>query len=454
MITLKAGKRRLLAGIALLACVEMAMVLANTSYYLTFFSNDLVFDVNNASSGHEVLGFGANVWNGDGRIHGLVHDLNFKFVRMFYGGADCPANVSGWMRADFDALYAGLAQSATIDMLRAHNVSVIVTPGIPGNWLDAGSTFKPEYIQSIAILDGALAGAMSGLGQPPEYMESFNEPDGSWNGHVLPTDYNAIVKALRAELDFRGLQSVKIDGPGLAHVDLGDRDEYVESLDAQGLDAIGAWSLHGWEWTSEVRADPALLRQAFANGFIKSIRARDPGRTRPVLVTEYSTFAFNNDQGIPDSESIPFAIRVFENTLSFLNGGANGLVYWQGADQAWDPNNTWSFLRLNGTGRPVYHAATTLYPKIPTGARVVPVDDQAYGAYTGVFATNTTVVMMLVNRFETSQTITVHAKGIAGALLAEAIGFENGQVVNKSLSMDLERITMPPLSSLTLTFTR
>ncbi len=441
------------AVVVLVFCVMMGFNIAITVYlHNEWYSNELIFDVGNATHGHEVMGFGANVWNGDSQVHGLVHDLNLKYARMFYGSSSPPDNVTGFTRADYDAIFAGLPLSATIDMLQAHSVSVIVTPGIPGNWLDSSKTIKPEYLQPIAMIDGALVDAMARLGQAPAFIEPFNEPDGDWSGHVPPASYNTVVKALRAELDARGLHSVGIDGPGLAHVDLEGRDIYVDTLDVQGVAAISAWALHGWEWSAEARADMVFFRKVFADGFIKSIHAKDPGRTKPVFITEYSTFAYNNVDGVPDSVSIPFAIRVVENTLSFLNGGANALVYWQGADQSWDPTNIWSFLRLNGTGRPVFQAAKILYPKIPIGARVVPIDNQAYGAYASVFSTGNATILMLVNRHSSNQTITVRAKGMENAHLVEAVAFESGNIVNKSLAINLDAFQMPPLSLLTLVF--
>ncbi|HME51991.1 MAG TPA: hypothetical protein VKM55_07225 [Candidatus Lokiarchaeia archaeon] len=450
-------KHKALLGAVLLVCLETSCFLGFATYlYAEHYNNDLVFNLGNAPKGHVVIGFGANLWDGDPFIPGLVHDLHFKIVRMFYGGANPPSNVTSFTRADYDSLYAGLAKSATIDAMLASNVSIIVTPGIPNNWLNASKAITPQYVQPMAMVDGALAGAMARLNQTPAYIEPFNEPDGSWSGHVPPNEYNTFVKLLRAELDARGLQSVGIDGPGLAHVDLGNSDPYVDALDASGVAAVGAWSLHGYEWNSEARQDPAVVRSAFSDGFMNSVQARDPAHVKPIIISEYSTFAFSNASGQPDSESIPFAIRVFENSLSFLNGGADALIYWQAHDQSWDPTNTYSFLRLSGAGRPVYYAIKTLYPVIPIGARVLPIDHQAYGAYGSVFMASNCTILVLVNHLNSQQTINVKPTGMENMHVVNATGFENGMIINGSSEwkQDASQAVMPSMSTLTLIFTR
>ncbi|MFX0102690.1 MAG: hypothetical protein ACFFCS_24195 [Candidatus Hodarchaeota archaeon] len=445
----KKTKTRTIGFILIIAQISVLSTLV-IWYHVDYYNPDLVFDVNDIS--HSVEGFGAQVWEGDNisKIDGLIKELNLKLVRMSKGSYNSPLDITGWNRSDYNAFYNPQVKIAFVDMLEQNNISIMINFfGFPSNWKDASGTILPGYNQPFAMLAGAFLYQLSLVNFIPAYFEPFNEPDGSWNGRIPPEDYNEIVKYLHAELDYYNLTNISIVGPGRAHIDVGENDEYIEMLDNQGVASIGAWSIHGWEWDDATRSDPSIVRDSYRRGFGASVKRKDPNQSKPIIITEYSTFAYDKDP--PSSETAGFATRVYENTLSFINEGANAAIYWQAADQTWDPNNTWSFLRVDGSGRPVYDVIKTLYPKI-TGFDVVDIIDQAYGVYSGVYVKNNTMIIALVNNDDVEHGINVKPSGISGMTLVEAIGFQGGSIVNYSLSMDVEHVTLPALSTLTLNF--
>ena len=83
---------------------------------------------------------------------------------------------------------------------------------------------------------------------------------------------------------------------------------------------------------------------------------------------------------------MPYAIRVFENTLSLLNHGVNVPFYWCSEDYR-DSKKQWGYIGPKGEKKPIYFALKALYGNIRPGTRVVipPGDMARRSVYAGAF---------------------------------------------------------------------
>lgn len=324
------------------------------------------------------------LWAGEDRVATLLTDLHVRVVRMDVGS----------MWEEFDP--AVTASDSAVDawavrrkwepweaswrLLRKHGVQLIGNFfGIHASWLQADKRLRPECVEPYIRRIGASLAEMHRRGIEVRWLETFNEMDGDWNIHVPPAEYNAFIVRLGRELDRRNLKT-GILGPGRAHIDLGDGDAWIEALDRQGVEALAGWSIHGWEWHKERRNDPAWVRRWWSEGFGKSLTRKDPQRQKPVFVTEYASYADAfAGQTVAQAEAIErpaFAVRVLENSFSFLACGANYVCYWQGCEPGWDKGKL-GLLRSDGTRRPAYEALKVLFGSLRPGCQVLRTPPQA-----------------------------------------------------------------------------
>lgn len=220
----------------------------------------------------------------------------------------------------------------------------------------------------------------------PEYLDLVNEPD--YFG-IPPAPYNELVKAVRRSLDAAGFRDVGIAGPGVTHVGEANARRYVDALDDEAVRSLAVWATHGWE---DVSVDTTDRRSA---AFAAACRARDP--EKPVWYSEYATWsrAFHGVR-YPDSDTesrnycgsftMPYAVRVYENTLALFNHGVAVPFYWCSEDGL-DDRKQWGFIGPRGEKKPVYHALRALYGEVRPGSRVVapPPDLGSLTLYAGAF---------------------------------------------------------------------
>jgi len=421
---------------------------------------------NAADSSSELMGFGAQIWSGDTRIESILTPLNLKYVRMKFGGSWAPPTdaTQAQMDAYVASQYDGNASiRTTYAMLNRLGIKVIANQfeGPPA-WLGSGHRLNSANFDDMARLWGSIAYYMQDHNMPISYIEMFNEPEGDWNVYVPGADYNNVAILLRAELDSRGLTNVKICGPGLAI--LGNAPNWFNALDSTGVASLGAWSTHAWdEGWGHTDALPSYLDSRYKIYFDPYVLAKDPNRTKPVIITEYATgvltyngVTFTSDEAYDSNQ---FAERAFENTLTLINNGANILAYWQAADLDWMTQGTSGFMRKQSNGstlRPVYYAMTTLMPLIPDGASVLTKTwNDANISAAGFIGTD-----RFVAAFANSTAATVSKKikvmGVTSFSIIEAKAFINGSVVDKLADLHFDYatstfdITLPRESTLTV----
>jgi hypothetical protein len=264
---------------------------------------------------------------------------------------------------------------------------------------------------------------------------------------------------------------------------------YITALDSAGVSAMGAWSTHSW---GSVDSCGARCIQYHWPNFGDPADARDP--TLPKFVTEYATHettffgvtyphgddygSWNEDNVFPYysvTNCMPYAVRVYENTLGLLNNGANAPFVWQLIDEPTEVNppgypgtkhKAWGLLDLWGQPKPVYGALQNLYPKIPVGASVLEPLAQDWVLYAGALLKDNRLVIGLSNGSATERSATVEISGAAHIEIVEAPAFvidhvgdagtgdpDTGQTLQRTLTVTPEHgidVTLPAVSTLTI----
>ncbi len=415
-------------------------------------------------------GFGVQAWDEDiVQVEKLIDVLKLKFLRLPVDHVKNMPIKKGTME-EYEKYFAGFidedAEKRSLwKMAAKKDVDVILVAfGVPKIWRDSIENFMPTYHKEFVKMWGAIVAQYEKAGMHPRYVELFNEPNGSWDGLVPPADYNKIVKQVRAELDRRGFNNVGIIGPGRAMIE--GPDKRIEALDDEGVASMAAWSVHGWEWDKGINRNNGIhhIGRIWPE-FKKSVDEKDPGHRRPLFITEYATFAtrfhgksypsVKNNYEKSASDTIPWAVRVYANTLHFINGGATAVIYWQASDQWWEEAG-WGLFRRRKDGstpRPVYYALKSLSQNIPAGARVfkVPEDDDLV---IGGFLTEEQITLAFANGSSSSVQRKIQISGTKKTENIQGYAFVDGQINKKSLEINPKnqtvKIDLPPNSALTL----
>jgi hypothetical protein len=446
------------------------------------------FDLSKTS--HGFMGFGAQIWGyaPDERYPDLLEirrkalsELNIKYVRI--------ENSAEW------AAWEGMKQTrAMTDELGIKWVYMIW--GAPGEYASDGRLVDIEGFADWWVTE---VKDLYDHGIETEYIELMNEPDsrGWWSTGITGEQYTSLVKFLRPKLDAAGFKGVGIVGAGPSNI-WASRG-YSEAFDSEGVLAMAAWSTHAWGGDSRRTEKPGgSALESVMRMFVEPTERLNP--SLPKFVTEYSTHArrFNGvehphgdrygewdaDKVFPYysvTNTMGYAVRVYENTLALLNSGANAAFLWQANDEPTETNppgygdgkrKSWGALDLWGKPKPVFGALKTLHPKLPIGARVVVSPDQSANAmYAGAYISGNCVVVGISNNTESEKSSTLrltHAP--AGLKIVEAIAFEQsywgsaekgdpdvGRTVTRKLALQADGagqcaidVTLPADSTLTV----
>ena len=402
---------------------------------------NIVFDVREPS--HAFLGFGTQIWAGDLSVEPVLRDLKVRYVRIGLGHFGGRLEVNGWGDAEHEACFEGEpwgGHKETWALLKKYDIQAIYNVfGAPENWLvdkPRENTLNPDYYEHYAKRLAAALASMRQNDIRPMGIEIFNEQDGTWNCYVPPEGYKQIVKLLRHELDKRALQQLLIFGPGLAHIDTGNRDPWIEALDQEAADMIGAWSIHGYQWNKKQNQNPAYARQSYRRGFDRSLLKKDPDRRKPVFITEFAPYKrYENED---DAIELPdFPARAVEDALSFLNCGAGAVLFWEAADMSWSPDRHHGLIRLDKTPRPVFLAFQTMVEDLPVGAQILKAPDLAGGeVYASAFVKGKQVLVALVNGGDAPRIRRVRIAGARSAIAPVRVRvFANATIEDKTVEM-------------------
>jgi hypothetical protein len=414
------------------------------------------------------MGFGAQIWG-----HGP--DENYPDLLEIRRKALSELNIK-YVRID------NRSQGATWEEMKqtramADEVGikwVYMTWGAPGKYSSEGKLVDIEGFADWWVTE---VKDLYDHGIETEYIELMNEPDsrGWWSTGITGEQFNSLVKLLRPKLDAAGFGDVGIVGAGPSNIWASRR--YSEAFDSEGASAMAAWSTHAWGGDTPRNAKPGgSALESMMKMFVEPTEKLNP--SIPKFVTEYATHArrfggveyphcdrygeWDPDKVFPyysATNTMGYAVRVYENTLALLNSGANAPFLWQAIDEPTETNppgygdrkrKSWGALDLWGRPKPVFGALKTLYPKIPIGARVVVSPDQSANAlYAGAYISGNRVVVGISNNTESEKSSTLqfdHAP--AGLKIVEAIAFEQsywgdaekgdpdaGRTVNRTLTL-------------------
>ena len=172
---------------------------------------------------------------------------------------------------------------------------------------------------------------------------------------------------------------------------------------------------------------------------------------------------------------MPFAVRVYENSLALINSGANAAFLWQAIDEpteVYNKDKAWGLIDLDSNPKPVYYALKTLCSEIPVGAHIIqPPTQSATDVYAGAFLHGTRLVIGVANDSTEEKSKTIQLTGIPlGLEIVRAKAFEQiyfgspdtedpdiGQIVNRTLTAVQPEpgqynidVILPPDSTLTI----
>ena len=436
--------------------------------------SEVLFDLDQAS--HTFMGFGAQIWGYGApssyphlltyRLH-VLDELNIKYVRI-----ENYLDSASWSDLQLTRTLCEARGIAWVYMIWYAPWDFVDGNGM----LNDVSGFASWWVDHVDVLYDH--------GINVEYIELMNELDsaGAWSTGISPANYNQLVSQIRSGLDAHDgtggtndLTGVGIVGPGPAYI--ASNAAYIDVLDSAGIAAHAAWSTHAWGTDSSTSAHvggPAT--EAAWPQFGDPADSQDP--LLPKFVTEYATketsfhgvtYPSGDDYGEWDENlvfpyytamnSMPYAVRIYENTLALLNSGANVAFVWQAIDEPTEvcppdfggtKRKAWGLVDLWGNPKPVYEALKTLYPKIPIGAEVVVASDQSDNyTYAGAYTKGSLVVVGIANGQAIEQTLTVRLVNADPDLrLGEATAFEQiywggpangdpdiGQAVSRELAL-------------------
>jgi hypothetical protein len=410
-------------------------------------ASELSFDLSDTAGTFQ--GFGAQIWgyysNRETLQKGLG-GLNIRYVRIENYAESATWTQMQRTRAVTDTLgveWLYMAWSA------------------PGAYRDGGMLDDPE---GYGIWWAGHVDELYTHDIPVEYIELMNEPDsgGEWSTGIAPEDYNTLVKATRAALDSRGYEHVGIVGPGTSAMTWARPERYINAFDSEAAQDLFAWSCHTWDDdTYECNGEGGVcLEQNWAR-FAAPAEAKNSAL--PKWITEHSTkdFTFHGvtypkpDEVGPynTTNTMPYAARVYENTLSILNSGARVVYFWQLMDEPtelYNKNKGWGFLDIEGNPKPVYETMKTLCAELPAGVQVVTAPDQDDSeVYAGVFRSGNRIIVGLANDRNVENTASIRLENAPAELAildatacvidhagnAAAEDPDTAQVVKRTLSL-------------------
>jgi hypothetical protein len=308
------------------------------------------------------------------------------------------------------------------------NMKYMWLPSIPNSMLSNNtlvSSKRDAFVLYLAAgikhLSGRLCNGTLSNCYKLDYVEISNEPD--YYPIINKADYVYIIKTLRAYMNTNNISpTTQIVGSGAAHIDGGklsgcsscwgpgtDALNKAVIADTAAKNALGAWSIHSYVWaqksvcgsfikspcggsienaeaTSAINGYGNTAVRYFFPSWYASPKSAAP--TKPVIVSELGTgttvFHGVTYAGADQSKlcvaadrsdctvvyTVPYGVRLYNNAISLLAGGANAAMVWEGQDQNWYTSGL-GLLNRNGVYKPNYYAMKPLFSTIPLNAQVL-----------------------------------------------------------------------------------
>ncbi len=272
---------------------------------------------------------------------------------------------------------------------------------------------------------------------PADFIELLNFPLVAPGDSLpfTPEIYNELIHATRLELDLREFNEVLITGPGLPNPGVdGDNELWYMGLDQEAFETLDHWSVQMWEnqiedgelrpaieqliqYLEEIESRKAIFVNSYATSHSQFGDSQYPDPNQyDVLgnLDSYETYYYSA------SFSLPYALRVYSNTLDLLRPGQVVPIIYQLYDAPADvkyKKKSWGLLDLNGVAKPIFTLLSNLMKRIPDRAVVVPpTQDLAENLNAIVFNNREQVLVTVSNEDTQSKSIQVRFKG-AGRVL-------------------------------------
>ena len=348
----------------------------------------------------DYLGYGIGIHASDIDFPKAFDELKPRFIRMEFGpqwdlleekipsGKSVDDYVS-YLKRNYDADFPQRLDGARYSnqFFRDRNIQTIkVHFKLPAHWCsaDESNQFQSEHIEDLARFHTAHLKFLAQNEVQIDYMELCNEPDGSWNGHVLPKDYARLLKRCDILFEENGFGKVKILGPGLTYLNLYDSQEpYFDALKRVAPEHLYGWSTHIWDEVEATHSRPEYTYEIW-KPFLARIREIDAEKKKPIFVTEYSSdvVKYGNREWVSPRDQKtdtvldqwPHAVRVIANSITNFNRGANGLVVYRLSDTRWHETG-WGIITPKTVPdfqpKPVYHALVEILAPLPLDSKIL-----------------------------------------------------------------------------------
>jgi len=214
------------------------------------------------------------------------------------------------------------------------------------------------HVQLAARFHVAHLRYIASLGLPLHALELSNEPDGSWNIKIAPSDYVALVTAVRSEAARHKVALPLIYGPGASRASTTRPFLADPGRARELLRLVDVFSLHTWDDAvgkdrvteiADVLADLARL-----------------GPPRPIAVTEYGLARIDPARTEPELSASNRAPDSVANTPAYagsslaaffqlFRGRIGEVMYWEFEDQSWG-KGLFGLLDAKASPKPIYDA--------------------------------------------------------------------------------------------------
>jgi hypothetical protein len=204
-------------------------------------------------------------------------------------------------------------------------------------------------------------------------VELANEPDGNWNIRITPSDYVALVAAVRGEARRRMVALPDIYGPGTST--LTALNAYLsEARTATAIiDSVDVLSMHSWQPDGgpDRFSELEKLGRTLANLDRKpQLAITEYGIARPVPGDRSDRN--NLKKRVPETpaNTALFASVSARDLLRFYARGITTAIAWEFSDQSWG-HSSFGLLDRNAGERPVYGAMRTISERLTTAPKEV-----------------------------------------------------------------------------------
>ena len=325
----------------------------------------------------------------------LLRDLHVKFVRTGFTSkiadeqlknhmsvAEISSAITKAADADETTVYSQLHD----EINQLHLKLDFVFWQVPSTWcIDSGDSevthlrINPDHIQDYANWIAAHLLYAKRLRLVPSAVELINEPDSASGTQFSPEQYDALVFAVRANLDRNGLAAVGIEGPGVGSAST--VEAYTQVLERTGhISLLNQLSWHDMDTLR--RPEPAGFAGAPLGLLAKAHQL-------PIAITEFSSESPQWDRSPYDSgprtrsennaaDSPDFAVSVVAEAIKLIGDGANSLCYWQAEDPAWT-QDAFGLVNEEGQRKPAAAALQMFSDLIPSNCDVATQKQVTFG---------------------------------------------------------------------------